>query len=80
MHRSVNMKGKAPSLSEPVCRLPNIANVLSQRLNEKGICTVADFLRASEEDPEKLQHVSSCCSTHIGHHILLIICIDSQTY
>jgi hypothetical protein len=40
-----------------VCRLPGIANGLSKCLNENGIYTVADFLRASEEDPEKLQHV-----------------------
>jgi hypothetical protein len=52
-----NRKRKIPSNNEPVCCLPNIGNVLSKCLNEKGIYTVADFLRASEEDPEKLQHV-----------------------
>lgn len=72
MHRSANMKRKAPSNNDPVCRLQGIANGLSKCLNENRIYTVADFLRASEEDPEKLQHVSSCRSSHIGHHTLLI--------
>ncbi|KAH8966571.1 hypothetical protein BDL97_03G032400 [Sphagnum fallax] len=52
-----NMKRKAPSNNDPVCRLQGIANGLSKCLNENRIYTVADFLRASEEDPEKLQHV-----------------------
>jgi predicted flap endonuclease-1-like 5' DNA nuclease len=51
------MKRKAPSNNDPVCCLQGIANGLSKCLNENGIYTVADFLRASEEDPEKLQHV-----------------------
>ncbi|KAH9567474.1 hypothetical protein CY35_03G029500 [Sphagnum magellanicum] len=52
-----NMKRKAPSNNDPVCRLHGIANGLSKCLNENGIYTVADFLRASEKDPEKLQNV-----------------------
>ena len=57
---AANEKRQPPSLDDDVFRLEEIARngEYRKRLKKEGICTVQDFLKALNKDPNKLRKVN----------------------